>query len=73
MDGSLVKLLAQDQRFNWDSRSTQKLDDEGFGFEYDKLDDFLEGKEVDDETELKIIKQYEITRHKRDPIVGFKG
>jgi len=50
----------------------QKLDDEGFGFEYDKLDDFLEGKDIDEDTELKIIKQYEITRHKREPIVGFK-
>ena len=49
----------------------QKTDDEGFGFPYEKIEDFLEGKEIDPETEFKIIRQYVITRHKRDPILGF--
>jgi NAD+ synthase len=49
-----------------------KLDDEGFGFPYWKLDLFLEGKEIDDETEMKIMKQFMITQHKRDSIVGFQ-
>lgn len=48
-----------------------KLDDVGFGFEYSKLDAFLEGKEIDADTELKIINQYLRTQHKRDPIVSF--
>jgi NAD+ synthase len=48
-----------------------KLDDEGFGFPYWKLDLFLEGKEIDQETESKIIQQYLITQHKRAPIVNF--
>ena len=48
-----------------------KLDDEGFGFPYYKLDDFLEGLEVDAETEFKIVKQYHITQHKRKLPVAF--
>lgn len=48
-----------------------KLDDEGFGFPYYKLDDFLEGLEVDSDTEFKIVKQYHITQHKRKLPVAF--
>lgn len=48
-----------------------KLDDEGFGFPYYKLDDFLEGLHVDEETEGKIINQYYKTQHKRDLPVSF--
>lgn len=49
-----------------------KLDDEGFGFPYYKLDDFLEGLEVDADTEYKIVKQYHITQHKRKLPVAFE-
>jgi len=49
-----------------------KLDDEGFGFPYYKLDDFLEGIEVDADTEYKIVKQYYITQHKRQLPVAFQ-
>lgn len=48
-----------------------KLDDEGFGFPYYKLDDFLEGLEVDTDTEYKIVKQYHITQHKRKLPIAF--
>ncbi len=48
-----------------------KLDDEGFGFPYWKLDLFLEGKEIDQETEVKIINQYKKTQHKRKNILTF--
>ena len=48
-----------------------KLDDEGFGFAYDYLDDFLEGKDVPQEVEDKIVAQYSRTQFKRHPIVGF--
>lgn len=49
----------------------QKHDQDGFGFEYDLLDKFLEGKPIDQETEYKIVRQYMITQHKRLPIVSF--
>lgn len=48
-----------------------KLDDEGFGFPYETLDDFLEGLKVDPEVEYKIILQYHITQHKRKEIPGY--
>lgn len=48
-----------------------KLDDEGFGFPYEVLDDFLEGKGVDPEIEFKIVRQYYVTQHKRQGIPGF--
>jgi NAD+ synthase len=48
-----------------------KLDDVGFGFPYESLDAFLMHKEIAPEVEAKIIHQYVITQHKRDPIVAF--
>lgn len=50
-----------------------KLDDVGFGFPYEALDKFLMNEEIPAEIEQKIIRQYLITQHKRDPIVGFPG
>jgi len=48
-----------------------KLDDEGFGFTYSLLDDFLEGIDVDLDTESKIVNQYFKTQHKRNLPVSF--
>lgn len=48
-----------------------KPDSVGFGFPYETLEDFLMGKDIDKEIEFKIIRQYMITQHKRDPIVSF--
>ncbi len=48
-----------------------KLDDEGFGFAYDYLDDFLEGKDIPQEVQDKLVAQYSRTQFKRHPIVGF--
>lgn len=51
----------------------QKSDSEGFGFEYDYLDDYLEGKDIPEEVEIKLVNHYNKTRFKREPIVEFKG
>lgn len=48
-----------------------KLDDEGFGFPYHYLDDLLEGMQVPQDVEAKIVAQYSRTQFKRRPIVGF--
>lgn len=48
-----------------------KLDEESFGFPYQALDDFLEGKPVSPDIEDMIIDAYERTRFKRDPMVRF--
>lgn len=49
----------------------QKTDEDALGIDYNVLDKFLEGKEIDKDTEYKIVKQYSITQHKRKPIPGF--
>lgn len=53
--------------------SPGKLDDEGFGFSYEYLDDFLEGKSIPDEVLVKLTAQYERTMFKRNPIPGFRA
>ena len=50
-----------------------KLDDDGFGFPYDLLDDFLEGIAIPKEVEAKILARFEATRFKRRSIPGFGG
>lgn len=48
-----------------------KTDDEGFGFPYEDLDNFLEGKHVDEEIVHKIMVKYIQGAHKRNPIPQF--
>lgn len=51
----------------------QKTDEDALGIDYAVLDKFLEGYEVDTETEYKIVRQYQITQHKRKSIPGFSS
>ena len=46
----------------------QLQDEHALGMTYDQIDDFLEGKEVDQEIEDKLIAIYLRTQHKRQPI-----
>jgi NAD+ synthase len=48
-----------------------KLDDEGFGFKYDYIDEFLEGNEIPKEVENRIVNHFNNTRFKRNAIPGF--
>lgn len=50
-----------------------KLDDEGFGFSYHYLDLFVEGYEIPEEIEVRIVNHYNKTRFKRNPIPSYKG
>lgn len=50
-----------------------KLDDVNMGFPYEILEKFLMGEEIDKDIEYKIVRQYVITQHKRNPIVSFMG
>ncbi|WP_394227314.1 ammonia-dependent NAD(+) synthetase [Pseudoalteromonas spongiae] len=43
-------------------------DEDALGVSYDQIDDFLEGKEVSNEVEEKLIAIYKRTQHKRQPI-----
>lgn len=49
----------------------QKTDESALDVDYNVLDKYLEGKDIDKETEYKIVKQYSITQHKRKPITSF--
>lgn len=69
--GAPEKLWAKPPTADLEELNPGKLDDVGFGFPYESLDAFLMGKEVPAEIEQKIIRQYVITQHKRDPIVAF--
>lgn len=50
-----------------------KPDENALGFTYDELDDFLEGKWIDNTVMEVICDKYEATRHKRNWPVGFPG
>ena len=50
-----------------------KPDEDALGFTYDDLDDFLEGKWIDNDVMEAICEKYEATRHKRNWPVGFPG
>ncbi|MDD9180501.1 MULTISPECIES: ammonia-dependent NAD(+) synthetase [Aliivibrio] len=46
----------------------QKADEDALSVTYDQIDDFLEGKKIDAEAEAKLIKIYQLSQHKRQPI-----
>ncbi|MDF2535110.1 MAG: synthetase [Bacillales bacterium] len=46
----------------------QLSDEESLGLTYDQIDDFLEGKEINEAAAFKLITQYDKTQHKRKPI-----
>ena len=48
--------------------SPSKADEVALGISYDQIDDFLEGKAVDELIKEKIIRIYVRTQHKRQPI-----
>lgn len=85
LDGMIktqVRMLAQylgAPKFLYEKEATADLeemtpgkpDSVGFGFPYETLENFLMHKEIDKDVEYKIVRQYVITQHKRDPIVSF--
>ncbi len=48
--------------------SPQKKDEDALGLSYDQIDDFLEGKPVDDYVSQRLVTIYNNTQHKRIPI-----
>ena len=49
-----------------ESLSPGRTDEEALGVSYDTIDDFLEGKEVDQEAAELIIRTFDRTAHKRE-------
>ncbi|XOT96571.1 NAD(+) synthase, partial [Alcaligenes pakistanensis] len=48
-----------------ESLSPLKPDEDSFGVSYDQIDDFLEGKAIDDKATQIIIKTFQASAHKR--------
>ncbi|WP_096619599.1 ammonia-dependent NAD(+) synthetase [Candidatus Enterovibrio altilux] len=48
--------------------ASQKSDEDALQLTYDEIDDFLEGKPVEDRVTERLISIYKITQHKRQPI-----
>mmetsp|Transcript_1887 Transcript_1887/g.2666 ORF Transcript_1887/g.2666 Transcript_1887/m.2666 type:complete len:296 (-) Transcript_1887:121-1008(-) len=46
----------------------QKADEDALQLSYDQIDDFLEGKSVDDSVAQRLVGIYQATQHKRQPI-----
>lgn len=69
--GSPESLWAKVATADLEDDKPQIADEVALGFTYDEMDDFLEGKEVCEESESKIVNQYYITQHKRALPVGF--
>ena len=51
-----------------ESNEPGKKDEDALGISYDQIDDFLEGKQIEDWAEERLIKIYQSTQHKRQPI-----
>lgn len=69
--GAPKKLWAKAPTADLEELNPGKLDDDGFGFPYEALDDFLEGKAIDPNIETKILEKYDATRYRRSPPVEF--
>lgn len=77
-----IRLMAKEMgapEFLWNKAPTAdleelnpgKLDDDGFGFAYSYLEDYIEGIVIPVEVEEKIINHFNNTRFKRAPIPGY--
>ena len=51
-----------------ESNEPGKKDEDALGISYDQIDDFLEGKEIEEWAAEKLISIYQSTQHKRQPI-----
>jgi NAD+ synthase len=70
--GAPESLWAKPAMAGLEALNPKKTDEASLGIPYPVLDTFLERKEVDKEMEYKIVYQFLITQHKRQPIPGFE-
>jgi len=66
--GAPDELVKKEPTADLECLSPGKADEVALGISYDELDDFLEGKQVSQETQDLIIAIYQKTQHKRQPI-----
>ena len=66
--GAPEKLVNKAPTADLETLKPGKTDEAALGLSYDQIDDFLEGRAIDTETEKRIIDIFEFTQHKRQPI-----
>ena len=66
--GAPDKIITKAPTADLECHDPGKEDEHALGLSYDQIDDFLEGKKVDASVEEKLIRQYQITQHKRQAI-----
>lgn len=66
--GAPDKIITKAPTADLECHDPGKEDEHALGVSYDQIDDFLEGKAVSEEVEAKLIRQYQITQHKRQPV-----
>ena len=66
--GAPERLIHKTPTADLECLDPSKADEAALGLSYDQIDDFLEGKEVEEEVKNRIIDIYVRTEHKRQPI-----
>ena len=66
--GAPASLVQKVPTADLEELAPQKADEEALLVTYDEIDDFLEGKPVEDRVSQRLIHIYTITQHKRNPI-----
>ncbi len=66
--GAPEKLINKAPTADLESLEPSKPDEDALGLSYDQIDDFLEGKTIDAEAAERLIRIFEHTQHKRQPI-----
>ncbi len=71
--GAPQQLINKTPTADLECHAPSKADELALGIKYDQIDDFLEGRKVDDNIKEKLIKIYVSTEHKRQPIPTIYG
>ena len=66
--GASVELVEKVPTADLESLAPGKTDEDALGLSYEQIDDFLEGKEVEEWVAEKLMKIYLVTQHKRQAI-----
>ncbi len=66
--GAPQKIITKAPTADLEDLNPQLADEDALGLSYDNIDDFLEGKEVGEEIEKRIVEIFLSTQHKRAPI-----
>ena len=66
--GAPEKLINKTPTADLETLDPGKTDESALGLSYDQIDDFLEGKRIDPAAAERLIKIFEQTQHKRQPI-----